>query len=68
VDIHTVVAGLGMLSSFMIKRKELSKEHEIVKTGLDIQEQARRERLQEEKEKKQQKVRKLSDDTGVSFP
>lgn len=42
---YTCIAAVGIVFSMFIKKKELSKEHEVTKTGLEAQEQARRERL-----------------------
>lgn len=42
---YTCIAGVGIVFSVFIKKKELSKEHEVTRTGLEAQEQARQERL-----------------------
>ena len=55
---YTAFAGLGLLVSLMMQRKKLTKEHEITKTGLDVQERERRERLQREKEKRAEKKKR----------
>ncbi|KAL1958915.1 hypothetical protein VTO42DRAFT_3468 [Malbranchea cinnamomea] len=49
---YTCIAGIGILLSLFVKKRELSKHHELTKTGLAAQEQARLERLAEEKERK----------------
>jgi hypothetical protein len=46
---YVCVAGVGCFLSIFIRRKELSKSHEITKTGLAEQERARQERLAEKK-------------------
>ncbi|KAL1958201.1 hypothetical protein VTO42DRAFT_5056 [Malbranchea cinnamomea] len=56
---YTALSGLGFLVSLLIQRKKLTKEHEITKTGLDVQEQERRERLQREQEKKNREKKNL---------
>ncbi|KAJ5111331.1 Efflux pump dotC [Penicillium argentinense] len=47
---YTAVAGLGFILSCFIVPRELSKSHTIQKTGLDVQEKARQERLEEERQ------------------
>ena len=42
---YTCVAIVGVVFSAFIKKRELSKTHEVTRTGLEAQEQARRERL-----------------------
>jgi hypothetical protein len=49
---YTAVAGLGLILSCFIVPRELSKSHTIQKTGLDVQEKARQERLEEERQAK----------------
>ncbi|WEW57658.1 hypothetical protein PRK78_003125 [Emydomyces testavorans] len=48
---YTSVAAIGFCVSLLIGRRNLSKEHEVTKTGLEVQERERQERLQREKEK-----------------
>lgn len=49
---YAVLASLGFLTSLFITRKELSKSHEVAKTGLAEQERARKEIKALEKERK----------------
>lgn len=49
---YTAAGGIGFLVSFLIKRKELSKSHQVAKTGLAEQERARKEIKALEKERK----------------
>ncbi|EEH48118.2 uncharacterized protein PADG_04202 [Paracoccidioides brasiliensis Pb18] len=54
---YTVTSAIGCLCSFFIRKKELSRHHEVTKTGLEAQEDARKARLtakRELEEKKQQ--------------
>lgn len=50
--LYTCIAGVGIVFSFFIKKRELSKTHEAAKTGLEAQEEARRERLAAKEAKK----------------
>lgn len=52
---YTCIAGVGTIMSLFLRRKELSRQHELTKTGLEEQEKARQERLAEKREKKMQK-------------
>src|SRR5699024_8465606 len=60
----TCIAGLGLIFSLFVKKRELSKKHEVTKwdegteTGLAAQEQARQDRLAAAKEKKASKARR----------
>lgn len=54
---YTCISAVGIVFSLFIKRRELSKKHEVTKTGLAVQEQARQERLAEKKEKKSNKAK-----------
>ncbi|KAK2871620.1 hypothetical protein FQN49_002992 [Arthroderma sp. PD_2] len=49
---YTALAAVGFLISLLLQKQKLNKEHEITKTGLDVQERERKERLQREKEAK----------------
>lgn len=55
---YMCVAALGVLFSMGIKKTELSRTHEVRRTGLAEQERARQERLGERKEKKRLKAEK----------
>ncbi|EFW14080.1 hypothetical protein D8B26_008168 [Coccidioides posadasii str. Silveira] len=55
---YTCVAALGCLFSLGIKKTELSKKHEVTRTGLAEQERARQERLEAQREKKRLKAEK----------
>lgn len=55
---YTAMAALGFCVSLLIGRQKLHKEHEITKTGLEVQERERQERLQREKEKQNRKLTK----------
>ncbi|EEP82761.1 predicted protein [Uncinocarpus reesii 1704] len=61
---YTSVAVLGCLFSLGIKKTELSRQHEVTKTGLAEQERARRERLEEQKEKKRLKAERSNGGNG----
>lgn len=52
---YCAVAGVGLITSLFIKKKELSKSHAIAKTGLEEQERARRELLELEKARRKEK-------------
>lgn len=52
---YTALSAVGMLASFLIGRKKLTRDHEVTKTGLEVQEQERKERLRQKKQKKDQK-------------
>jgi hypothetical protein len=49
---YVAIAGVGCVLSLFIRRVELSKKHEVTKTGLAEQERARLERKAEEKQEK----------------
>ncbi|KAF3491834.1 uncharacterized protein GIQ15_01351 [Arthroderma uncinatum] len=49
---YTALAAIGFFVSLLLQKQKLKKEHEITKTGLDVQERERKERLQREKEAK----------------
>ncbi|KAL1968280.1 hypothetical protein VTN77DRAFT_2115 [Rasamsonia byssochlamydoides] len=49
---YCAIAGFGLIMSLFIKRKELSKSHQVAKTGLEAQERARLEMLAEKKARK----------------
>jgi hypothetical protein len=46
---YTCIAAVGFILSCFIVPRELSKSHTIQKTGLEEQERARKERLEEER-------------------
>ena len=48
---YTCVAALGFLVSLMISKQQLSKTHETIKTGLEAQQHAKRERMEEKRRK-----------------
>ncbi|KAK2794270.1 hypothetical protein FQN50_009925 [Emmonsiellopsis sp. PD_5] len=52
---YTAISGLGSVFSLFIRRKELSKEHEVTRTGLEAQEVARLERVAARRERKMKK-------------
>ncbi|EEP75763.1 conserved hypothetical protein [Uncinocarpus reesii 1704] len=52
---YTSVAAIGFFVSLLIGRQKLNKEHEITKTGLDVQERERQERLRRDREKQSRK-------------
>lgn len=58
---YTCVSGVGLIASLFLRKNELSQEHQITKTGLEEQERARQQRLEEMREKKvlKDKQRKL---------
>ena len=49
---YVVVSIVGLAASLAIGRQTLSKTHEVTKTGLDVQEQDRRERKEEKRKSK----------------
>lgn len=55
---YTAMAAVGFCVSLLIGRQKLNKEHAITKTGLEVQERERQERLQREKEKQGRKMTK----------
>lgn len=50
--LYVCIAGLGLLTSFLITRQVLSKEHETTKTGLAAEEEKRVTRQEERKKRK----------------
>lgn len=61
---YTCVAVVGLAASFAIGKQQLSKTHQVTKTGLDAQEQARVERVGEEKVRREEK-RRSADAKGM---
>lgn len=61
---YTCVAVVGLAASFAIGKQTLSKTHEVTKTGLDAEQQARAKRMGEEKVKREEK-RRSADAKGV---
>ncbi|KAM5431966.1 hypothetical protein McanMca71_005937 [Microsporum canis] len=57
---YTALAALGFLVSLLLQKKKLNKEHEVTKTGLDVQERARKERLQMENDAKNDRNNKAA--------
>lgn len=55
---YTVLSAAGLAVSLMIGRQTLKKEHEVTKTGLDVQAREREERLKRKKDKKDEKDEK----------
>ncbi|KAL2371222.1 hypothetical protein RJZ57_004346 [Blastomyces gilchristii] len=66
---YTVLSAGGLAVSLLIGRQTLRKEHEVTKTGLDVQARERDERLQREKDKKLEKEEKkrMDNATGISI-
>ncbi|PGH23854.1 hypothetical protein AJ80_02102 [Polytolypa hystricis UAMH7299] len=58
---YLCIAAVGCFFSMFIRKIELSKEHEVVKTGLEQQERGRQERLAAQKEKKRNKEKEKED-------
>lgn len=46
---YTVVGAVGLACSFAIGKNKLSTTHEVTKTGLDVQEEGRRERKEQKR-------------------
>ncbi|KAK2738758.1 hypothetical protein FQN57_006926 [Myotisia sp. PD_48] len=59
---YTCIAAVGFLVSLLLQKQKLQKEHEITKTGLDVQERHRSERLQREKEEEEEKEERKKQD------
>ncbi|KAK2808086.1 hypothetical protein FQN50_005004 [Emmonsiellopsis sp. PD_5] len=55
---YTVMSAFGLVVSLLIRPQTLRKDHEVTKTGLDVQMKQRAERLQKEKEEKAEKAEK----------
>ncbi|KLJ11333.1 hypothetical protein EMPG_13408 [Blastomyces silverae] len=53
---YTAIGALGCVFSFFIRKKELSRDHEITKTGLEAQELARQARITAKRERKEKKL------------
>ncbi|OAX77249.1 hypothetical protein ACJ72_08455 [Emergomyces africanus] len=53
---YTAISALGCVFSFFIRKKELSREHEVTKTGLEAQEDARQARIAAKRERKEKKL------------
>lgn len=53
---YTVIGALGCVFSFFIQKKELSRDHEVTKTGLEAQEDARQARITAKRERKEKKL------------
>ena len=58
---YAVIAAVGFLGSFGIKRNELHKAHEVTKTGLDVQKEGRRMDVEERRRKREGKGVKMKD-------
>lgn len=61
---YVAIAAFGICCSLFIVQRKLSKTHEKAKTGLEAQEAARQERLEEERLKKEEKRRSLASPTS----
>jgi len=53
---YLCVAAAGLLSSFLIAGKKLTRQHEQTKTGLEMEKEKREERLRLEEERRQRKA------------
>ncbi|KAI9731505.1 MAG: hypothetical protein M1834_004625 [Cirrosporium novae-zelandiae] len=62
--IFIVVGGIGFALSFLISKKALSKQHEVVKTGLEEQKKHREERKRLQMEKKERDEEMGNPETG----
>ncbi|KAK7542791.1 putative major facilitator superfamily transporter [Phyllosticta citribraziliensis] len=51
---YTAFAGAGLLVSLLVRKSQLSKQHQETKTGLDHEERKRREVLEEQQEEREQ--------------
>lgn len=54
---YTCVTAVGCIFTLFIRKRELSRQHNITKTGLEEQERARQERMEEKEEEKKKKKR-----------
>lgn len=61
---YTCVGAVGCIASMFVKHGALNKKHEMTKTGLAAQEDARKERLAEEKERKANKAKERAAKNG----
>ncbi|KAK2741410.1 hypothetical protein FQN55_008326 [Onygenales sp. PD_40] len=55
---YAIMSAFGLVVSLLIRQQTLKKDHEVTKTGLDVQMKQRAERLQREKEEKAEKEEK----------
>ncbi|KKZ67089.1 hypothetical protein EMCG_07260 [[Emmonsia] crescens] len=53
---YTVIGALGCVFSLFIRKKELRQDHEVTKTGLEAQEDARQARIAAKRERKEKKL------------
>ncbi|PGH03296.1 hypothetical protein GX51_04166 [Blastomyces parvus] len=53
---YTAIGAVGCVFGFFIRKKELSRDHEITKTGLEAQELARQARITAKRERKEKKL------------
>lgn len=63
---YTAFAFCGLLMSFLIGTRTLSKEHEETKTGMEAEKEARVERMEEERLRKEKKANRRSHATTGS--
>lgn len=62
---YTALAGTALILSFFVRKVELSREHEVVKTGLEEQERARLEaKADKEREKAEKAARNGKEERG----
>ncbi|KAL5043108.1 hypothetical protein BDW71DRAFT_210567 [Aspergillus fruticulosus] len=58
---YTALSGVALILGVFISKQVLSREHQVHKTGLDVQETSRLEELEKEKEKRREKAKGVSD-------
>ncbi|KAK7613426.1 major facilitator superfamily domain-containing protein [Phyllosticta paracitricarpa] len=63
---YTAFAGAGLLASLLVRKSQLSKQHQETKTGLDNEESKRREVLEEQKQQQQQQQQAQSPATATN--
>lgn len=64
---YTVVGAVGLACSFAIGKNKLSTTHEVTKTGLDVQEEGRRERREQKRAGRASEERRKSPVRGGSL-
>lgn len=65
---YTAVSGVGLLGSALFQPAQLTEKHEFTRTGLDVQEEDRQNRLRRKHEKKEEKRAQKGGDIEVARP
>ncbi|EEH10763.1 vacuolar basic amino acid transporter 2 [Histoplasma capsulatum G186AR] len=63
---YAAIGALGCVFSLFIKKKELSRDHEVTKTGLEAQEHARQARIMAKRERKEKKLQEKAENENMN--